>query len=174
MQKQKVLILLTITSLFLTSCLKDKPGITSEIITTKLGNPLIDTLRYQNRVDVPEPALNWVSLTNVSVNSYVLDFSWIWGKSNMAHGGGSVAVSHINIAPTIHGSGFALIGAYYTNFTNSALVTITISGHPTHLFINTITKQVEVIKDEEVVLIIVQFNVNTGVNSVGTSIYTSK
>lgn len=159
---QKTILTIAITSLFLSSCLKDKPGITNEIITTKLGNLFIDSTKFQNRdVDNPQPALNWVTLMAATVTSYTLDFSWIWGKANAKQGGGSLTISNITIHSPI--GGFAVSSIGYTNYTGSALATITITGHPTHLVMNTILHTAEIVKDSELVTLVTQFNANTGV-----------
>lgn len=156
---KNALILLGIVCL-LFSCQKEQPATQSTKFTW--GDPTKDTVKYQNR-DVdnpPQPAQNWVTLMNATVTSYTLDFSWIWGKSNIKQGGGSLDISHITIHPPV--GGFAVSSATYTNFTGSALATITITGHPTHAVMNSILHILEIVKDSELVTIVSQWNANTG------------
>lgn len=157
---KNTLILFIAAALF-TGCIKDPQPTVKPL--TQWGDPDIDSLivKTANRIGGPEPAPNYVFLTNVTVTNYEVDFSWIWGPKNFTHGGGGITLAHINVSVILpnHG-GFSITSANYTTYPSSAIVTLTIMGNNT--YIRPTRLGIDVIVDPQTTVIVAILNTSTG------------
>lgn len=167
---KNLLKLLAIALLF-TGCTKDKheQPINIKPFSTVVGNPFSDTglIKMANRVGDPIPVpFNAIqTLTNVSATAtQEIKFMLIHLKN--AQGGG---VSVMNISSIIKGSnlahGWLQTKATYTNYPNSALLTITIEG--TEMYLTAVHGPIDAI--DVPVTIKINYNTNDGSYSISST-----